>query len=62
MGPLLTQREAAAYLGRSVKTLRRWTQAGKVPVFREHPDAWPVYSVAALDRWLAEQQPEARAS
>jgi hypothetical protein len=55
-GLLLNQREAARVLGRSPKTLRRWTQKGVIPCFREEPGAWPVYSVPALVRWMEEQQ------
>jgi predicted site-specific integrase-resolvase len=50
---LLTQLEAAKRLHKDVKTIRRWTDAGIIPVFRDPDSGRPMYPEAALDKWLA---------
>jgi excisionase family DNA binding protein len=48
---LLTNKEAAAYLGYSEKTLTKWrcTREEHIPFYRGNPVR---YDVADLDRWL----------
>lgn len=53
-GLILNQRQAAQLLGRSVKTVRRYTQKGIIPHVREDGSGWPVYSYPALVAWLEE--------
>jgi predicted site-specific integrase-resolvase len=48
---LLTQRAAAEKLGVSVKLVRRWQRAGRIPTWVD-PDSGVTYFPApALDRW-----------
>jgi predicted DNA-binding transcriptional regulator YafY len=55
-GGLLTEREAAAYLRVSQRTLRRYRteQPGKGPPVAGYVGRSPRYRVADLDRWLAQ--------
>jgi predicted site-specific integrase-resolvase len=51
MSLLLTQRAAAEKLGVSVKLVRRWQRAGRLPTWTD-PDSGVVYFPApALHRW-----------
>lgn len=53
-GQLLSQKEIAQVLGRSVKTVRRYTKKGIIPHFREDEHGWPVYPLPAVLRWMEE--------
>lgn len=52
---LLTQEQAAAYLGVNVRTLEHWRSIGKGPRFVKLGRAIR-YTRAALDRFIAENQ------
>jgi len=52
-GVLLTQLEAAAYLGRSRDKVREWTRAGTIPVYFDPGSNRPMYPRPALDAWMA---------
>jgi len=52
MAALLTHKDAAKKLGVARHTLRRWVNAGIIPVFRDPDTGRCRYSEAALDRWL----------
>lgn len=54
-GPTANQREVAHVLHWSVKRVRRWTVAGRLPHDREHEGAWPVYPLPALAAWLEQR-------
>lgn len=54
-GPYLTSREAAAYIGSSPATLRRWRSEGRGPEFVRPPDGGhPRYPLDSLEEWLKE--------
>jgi len=53
--PLLTQREAAAYLTVSIRTLQRWRKEGIGPPSFLLPNGYRRYRLSALARWLEEQ-------
>jgi excisionase family DNA binding protein len=55
--PLLTQRQAAAYLNVSIRTLQRWRREGIGPPSIRLPNKYLRYRQGDLDAWL-EQQPE----
>ena len=50
---LMTQAQAAQYLGASVPTVRRWQRAGVLPTFTDPDTGRVLYPRPALDRWLA---------
>lgn len=52
---LVTWKEIATYLGRSVTTVRRWEQSESLPVHRHrHADGFTIYAHPhELDAWLA---------
>lgn len=56
-GRLVTAKAAAAHIGVSLDTLRAWTRAGVIPVFRDPDSGRCRYSIPALDRWLADNCP-----
>lgn len=43
-GDLLNQREMADRLGRSPRTIRKWTDAGILSCVRDPESGWPLYS------------------
>jgi predicted site-specific integrase-resolvase len=53
---IATQREAAAYLRISVKTLRRWEQAGKGPQRIPGTGRRALYRWTAVRAWTRGQQ------
>ena len=54
--PLLTQRQAAAYLNVSIRTLQRWRQQGIGPPSIRLPNGYLRYRLADLYQWLREQE------
>jgi DNA-binding transcriptional MerR regulator len=62
--PLLTQRQAAAYLNVSIRTMQRWRRQGIGPPSIRLPNGYLRYRPADLDEWLKryggnpESQPE----
>ena len=53
--PYLLPEQAADYLHVAVATLSTWRARGKGPRFRKHGRT-PVYTLAALDEWSAQQE------
>jgi len=51
-GVLLTQLEAAAYLGKSRDKVREWTKAGLIPVIYDPLSTRAMYPRPALDAWM----------
>jgi len=51
---LLNDREAAAYLGQAVQTLRNWRWTGKGPEFYKYPTGNIFYDVQDLEAFLAD--------
>lgn len=54
----MTSREAAEYLGVSLATVRRWSDAGVGPACWRTPGGARRYDKAELDAWLAAQREE----
>ena len=50
-GDILNQTETAELLGKSRAIIRRWTNAGILPHFRDPESGLPIYSRAALESW-----------
>lgn len=50
---LLSQRDAAVVLGVSVKLVRRWTTAGRLPIWTDPESGRVYYPRPALERWAA---------
>jgi DNA-binding transcriptional MerR regulator len=57
--PLLTQRQAAAYLNVSIRTLQRWRREGIGPPSIRLPNGYLRYRLADLYRWLRDQESQA---
>jgi hypothetical protein len=57
---LLTEREAAAYLGRAAGTLRAWRHDGLGPRFKKLHDRLVVYRQSDLDAFLKQHVPYKR--
>lgn len=53
-GVLLTQTEAAEYLGHSRAKIREWTRNGLIPVIYDPESSRPMYPRPALDAWMVE--------
>jgi DNA-binding transcriptional MerR regulator len=53
--PLLTQRQAAAYLNVSIRTLQRWRLEGIGPPSIRLPNGYLRYRLADLEAWLRDQ-------
>lgn len=53
-GALLTQTEAAAYLGVSRDLIRRFTKNGAVPIFQDYDGARILYPRPGLDALMDE--------
>ena len=52
---MLTDREAAERVGRSVYTLRNWRTRGTGPPFVRYLGKQPLYPVTDLDEWIKAQ-------
>lgn len=61
-GALLTQIEAAAYLGKSRDKVREWTRSGLLPVLYDPESSRPMYPLPALEAWLVKLGTEHKAA
>ncbi len=52
---LLTEREVADFIGKSVKTLHRWRKQGRGPVFMK-VGATTMFTRRDLSEWMQEQR------
>lgn len=50
-GALLTQSEAARYLGKSCRKVREYTKAGVLPTWSDPDSGRIMYPKLALDEW-----------